>query len=104
MAKLKIDEKRVLIKIESDNTLKLEGFEGEETTIDNLTEKIKEIISTGEPYNIKFSKARKNSGSGGSGRKKAIRYVCPECGKKLSSKEEDLQVLCKNCNVLYQPV
>jgi len=98
MATKKIDLKRVILSADSDNILKIQGFEDEEIPFENLTNELNEMIKLGKPLNIKVNKA----GKGGGGRKKQIKYRCPKCNKKISSKEEDLKVLCEECNVLFE--
>lgn len=65
---------------------------------DNVVER--DLIGELRPYynidglNLKLTKARK----AGAGRKSATKYVCPKCGKKVSSSADDLVIRCVNCN------
>lgn len=95
----KIDLKKVILKIDSNNVLKIEGFEGEEIPFENLTDEVKEMIKLGSPLNIKISKGRN---SGGAGRKPTYKYKCPNCSKEISSKEEGIHIICKDCEVEFE--
>ena len=35
-------------------------------------------------------------------RKRATRYVCPQCGSKCQSNDESLNIICGDCNIAYE--
>lgn len=70
-----------------------EGIKNEYNLITELA-KYKNI----DGLNLKINKARKS----GAGRKPAFKYICPKCGKKFSSQEEDLIAKCVKCNENFQ--
>lgn len=95
----KIDLKKVILKIDDKNVLSIEGFHGEEIPFENLTDEVKEMIKLGSPLNIKISKGRS---SGGASRKPTYKFICKQCGKEISTKEEDLKAICKDCNIEFE--
>lgn len=95
----KIDLKKVMLKIDNNNVLSIEGFEGEEIPFENLTEEVKEMIKLGVPLNVKIGKGRN---SGGAGRKPTYKFICPSCLKEISTKEEHLKAICKDCDTEFK--
>lgn len=69
-----------------------EEVEGNEVAR-NLLDEIK-VYAGIKGINLKLTKARVK----GAGRKPATKYICPKCGKKVSSSSDDLVIKCLNCN------
>lgn len=102
MAKAKkIDVKNMTLNEINENIFAVQSVEGEEETpFASLNLGIHEMLKEGNKFNVKITKARNKSGKP-SEKKPIFKMLCPTCGKKIKTNEENLKIECVDCKVEY---